>query len=242
MTPPRDPKSESDETRWIYYEGQRVLISEVFLKRRFPGWTVPYVQWHVATVIDDGEFAAIPQHLVSVATSDLTDKDVLILSPTEQRKLTTPMTLSSLAEKARAAQAAAPGMLRVVLLDHEWRVTYNRDSVYAETGGYPIGEPVAEFIAAASPGVVLGLIEEVERLRSAHPCTATTHFSGPGEGGGNSSQTTVIIGHGALLDQVRQLRAALKEACALYERAECFGPTKAELARVTQLAKLGEER
>jgi hypothetical protein len=66
------------EVKWK--DGQRVFVSESYLRRRHAGWRVPYVEWHLGQVVDDGMLIAIPQHAVNVDTEDLADGDFLLVA------------------------------------------------------------------------------------------------------------------------------------------------------------------
>jgi hypothetical protein len=75
--------------------------------------------------------------------------------------------LDTLAAIASAAQAEAPSPWHhKEIEDNEWRVWRGRDSVVAEAGGYPCGEPTAAHIATFSPSTCLALIERIEQLEA----------------------------------------------------------------------------
>lgn len=57
-----------------------VLIAESALKRIYPGWRIPYVEWHRARRVDDEydePYFDIPQHAITVRVSQLRPDEVV---------------------------------------------------------------------------------------------------------------------------------------------------------------------
>lgn len=57
-----------------------VLVAESALKRIYPGWHIPYVEWHRARRVDNGcddPYFDIPQHAVTVRVAQLSPDEVV---------------------------------------------------------------------------------------------------------------------------------------------------------------------
>ena len=82
QTPNYTPHTSRDEGMRTFRQGQRVFVSEAFLRRRFRGWYVPYVQWHLGVVVHGyapADMIELPQVAVNVAVVDLAGADFLFV-------------------------------------------------------------------------------------------------------------------------------------------------------------------
>ena len=73
-----------------FRNGQRVFVSEAFLRRRFTGWHVPHIQWHLGEVVHGyapADMISLPQVNVNISITDLdrTDFMLVIDNPSEAR-------------------------------------------------------------------------------------------------------------------------------------------------------------
>ena len=65
-----------------FRNGQRVFVSEAFLRRRFTGWHVPHIQWHLGEVVHGNapaDMISLPQVDVNISISDLARSDFLLV-------------------------------------------------------------------------------------------------------------------------------------------------------------------
>ena len=61
---------------------QRVFVSEAFLRRRFTGWHVPHIQWHLGAVVHgyaSADMISLPQVDVNISITDLDRADFMLV-------------------------------------------------------------------------------------------------------------------------------------------------------------------